>query len=189
MPPNSTACSATLAQKAAPDDWMSAAKAIMTTDTFPKVATATRKTRQGQGHDQRHGQGRRHDRARHGDHAGLRVHRCADRGRRVAIAAEEQRRRHFQRRHHRRRHLDLGYVAGVRHRRGGRERRAENQPRQRSASEGICQGVPRRARRSGRAGGARRRRRAQAGRDHRRGREYRRHRRARSRCRWRIRRW
>src|SRR6476620_12244888 len=32
---------ATLACSAAPDDWMGAAKAIMTTDTFPKVATAT----------------------------------------------------------------------------------------------------------------------------------------------------
>ena len=32
---------ATLAETAAPDDWMSAARAIMTTDTFPKVATAT----------------------------------------------------------------------------------------------------------------------------------------------------
>src|SRR5690242_3781026 len=32
---------ATLAEAAAPDDWMGAAKAIMTTDTFPKVATAT----------------------------------------------------------------------------------------------------------------------------------------------------
>jgi glutamate N-acetyltransferase / amino-acid N-acetyltransferase len=32
---------ATLAERAAPDDWMGAAKAIMTTDTFPKVATAT----------------------------------------------------------------------------------------------------------------------------------------------------
>src|SRR6478736_3437998 len=31
---------ATLAETAAPDDWMGAAKAIMTTDTFPKVATA-----------------------------------------------------------------------------------------------------------------------------------------------------
>ncbi|HEV7599557.1 MAG TPA: bifunctional glutamate N-acetyltransferase/amino-acid acetyltransferase ArgJ [Bradyrhizobium sp.] len=31
----------TLAQNAAPDGWMAAAKAIMTTDTFPKVATAT----------------------------------------------------------------------------------------------------------------------------------------------------
>jgi glutamate N-acetyltransferase / amino-acid N-acetyltransferase len=32
---------ATLAQSAQPGDWMNAAKAIMTTDTFPKVATAT----------------------------------------------------------------------------------------------------------------------------------------------------
>jgi glutamate N-acetyltransferase/amino-acid N-acetyltransferase len=31
----------TLADSAAPGDWMNAAKAIMTTDTFPKVATAT----------------------------------------------------------------------------------------------------------------------------------------------------
>src|SRR6476661_4960226 len=31
----------TLAQEAAPGDWLNAAKAIMTTDTFPKVATAT----------------------------------------------------------------------------------------------------------------------------------------------------
>jgi glutamate N-acetyltransferase/amino-acid N-acetyltransferase len=33
----------TLAQTATPDGWMAAAKAIMTTDTFPKVATATAK--------------------------------------------------------------------------------------------------------------------------------------------------
>ena len=39
-----------------------------------------REARQGQSHHQRHGQGLRHDRARHGDHAGLRVHRRADRG-------------------------------------------------------------------------------------------------------------
>ncbi|HZZ23375.1 MAG TPA: bifunctional glutamate N-acetyltransferase/amino-acid acetyltransferase ArgJ, partial [Roseiarcus sp.] len=32
---------AALATNAAPDEWMSAARAIMTTDTFPKVATAT----------------------------------------------------------------------------------------------------------------------------------------------------
>jgi glutamate N-acetyltransferase/amino-acid N-acetyltransferase len=32
---------ATLAEQAAPGEWMAAAKAIMTTDTFPKVATAT----------------------------------------------------------------------------------------------------------------------------------------------------
>src|SRR3954471_22746829 len=33
----------TLAQGVSPDGWMNAAKAIMTTDTFPKVATATAK--------------------------------------------------------------------------------------------------------------------------------------------------
>ena len=189
MPPNSTACWAGLAESAEPGEWMSAAKAIMTTDTFPKVATATRQARQGQGHDQRHGQGLRHDRARHGDHAVVRVHRRADRGRRAAIAAEERRRGHFQRRHRRRRHLDLGHAARVRNRRGGRERRAENQPRQRSAAEGLHKGLPRGARRPRRTGGARRRRRAQAGRDHRRGRGIEKHRRAKSRCRWRIRRW
>ncbi|MGB8402405.1 bifunctional glutamate N-acetyltransferase/amino-acid acetyltransferase ArgJ [Bradyrhizobium sp.] len=32
---------ARLAERAAPDDWIGAARAIMTTDTFPKVATAT----------------------------------------------------------------------------------------------------------------------------------------------------
>src|SRR6478752_6432074 len=36
-----TTLTAALAASAAPGDWMSAAKAIMTTDTFPKVATAT----------------------------------------------------------------------------------------------------------------------------------------------------
>ena len=39
-----------------------------------------RKARRRDGDDQRHRQGRRHDRARHGDHALLRVHRRADRG-------------------------------------------------------------------------------------------------------------
>ena len=36
--------------------------------------------------------------------------------------------RHFQRRHHRRRHLDLGYAARFRHRRGGARRRASRAP-------------------------------------------------------------
>ena len=61
-------------------DWLDAAKAIMTTDTFPKVATATVKLGKAKRHHQRHRQGRRHDRARHGDHAVLRLHRRADRG-------------------------------------------------------------------------------------------------------------
>jgi len=51
--------------------------------------------RQGQGHHQRHRQGRRHDRAGHGDHAGLRVHRCADLAGGAAGAAESRRRGQF----------------------------------------------------------------------------------------------
>ena len=83
-----------------------------------------REARQGQGYDQRHGQGRRHDRAGHGDHAFVRVHRRADCSRGPAVAAEGRRRGHFQRRHHRRRYFDLGHAAGVRDR--GRERCAED---------------------------------------------------------------
>ena len=45
-----------------------------------------RQARRRDGDDQRHRQGRRHDRARHGDDAVLRVHRCADRGAGVAGA-------------------------------------------------------------------------------------------------------
>ena len=59
-----------------------AARAIMTTDTFPKAATATAKLDGGDGHHQRHRQGLGHDRARHGDDAGLHLHRCDDRRRR-----------------------------------------------------------------------------------------------------------
>ncbi len=61
--------------------WLDAAKAIMTTDTFPKVATAKAKIGKADRHHQRHRQGRRHDRARHGDDAVVRLHRRADRAR------------------------------------------------------------------------------------------------------------
>ena len=57
----------------------------MTTDTFPKVATATATIGKADGDHQRHRQGRRHDRARHGDDAVVRVHRRADR--RAALQA------------------------------------------------------------------------------------------------------
>ena len=70
-----------------------AAQAIMTTDTYPKVATATVKLGGADGDDQRHRQGRRHDRARHGDDAFLRRHRRADRGARAAVPAVGGRRR------------------------------------------------------------------------------------------------
>ena len=59
----------------------------MTTDTYPKVATAHRRDRRRRRDDQRHRQGRRHDRAGHGDDAVLRRHRRADRGAGAAGAA------------------------------------------------------------------------------------------------------
>ena len=46
---------------------------------LPEGRDRDRQARQGQGHHQRHGQGRRHDRARHGDDAVLHLHRRADR--------------------------------------------------------------------------------------------------------------
>ena len=68
-----------LAARAKAGDFLAAAQAIMTTDTFPKVATAQRAYRQSDGHHQRHRQRRRHDRAGHGHHARFRVHRRRDR--------------------------------------------------------------------------------------------------------------
>ena len=63
-----------LAGEAAPDAWDAAARAIMTTDTFPKLATRHAKIGGAGGRHQRLLQGRRHDPARHGDDAVLRVH-------------------------------------------------------------------------------------------------------------------
>ena len=75
---------ATCTADATGDFWFEAAKAIMTTDTYPKVVDPQRRNRWRQGDDQRHRQGRRHDRAGHGDHALLRRHRCRYRAGRPA---------------------------------------------------------------------------------------------------------
>ncbi len=69
----------TLVADAREDALLAAAKAIMTTDTYPKIATARVKLGERRSRHQRHRQGRRHDRARHGDDAGLRVHGCGHR--------------------------------------------------------------------------------------------------------------
>ena len=82
-----------LAAKAAPGGWLDAAKAIMTTDTFPESRDRQGENRRRGGHDQRHGQGRGHDRARHGDHAVLCLHRRRDLVGSAAEAALEGRRR------------------------------------------------------------------------------------------------
>ena len=97
-------------------------------------------------HDQRHRQGRRHDRARHGDDAVLRVHRRADRGAGAAGAARGGVDRQLQRRDGRRRHLDVGHAALLRDRRRARAaRRASRAPPTRAC------GVPRGARTRARA--------------------------------------
>ena len=83
--------------------------------------------RRGRCHDQRHRQGRRHDRARHGDDAVLRGDRRADFGCRSPGAAFQGRRPDLQRGNRRQRHLDQRHAAVVCHRSGGKARRAEDQ--------------------------------------------------------------
>ena len=73
-----------LAADATPGDWHTAAKAIMTTDTFPKGAAADGRHESNRRDHLRHRQRRRHDRARHGNHAVVRFHRRADRAARCS---------------------------------------------------------------------------------------------------------
>ena len=68
-----------LAKSVKPDAFEVAARAIMTTDTYPKLATRTVEIGGVPRHHQRLLQGRRHDRARHGDHAVLHLHGRRDR--------------------------------------------------------------------------------------------------------------
>ncbi len=92
-----------------------------------------RQARRRRGHDQRHRQGRRHDRPRHGDDAVVRLHRRADRRAGAAGAARASRSTLVQRDHRRQRYVDVRHVADVRHRRGGGARRARDRRRRRSA--------------------------------------------------------
>ena len=73
-----------LVTDAAPGNWHEAAKAIMTTDTFPKGAAAMVRIGVARRDHLRHRQRRRHDRAGHGDDAVFRLHRRADRARGAA---------------------------------------------------------------------------------------------------------
>ena len=95
-----------------------ATRAIMTTDTYPKLATRTAEIGGVPVVDQRLLQGRRHDRARHGDHALLHLH---GRGHRPAAlqgllckACADDLQLHDDRR----RHLHQRHLPAVRHRRG-----------------------------------------------------------------------
>ena len=147
-----------LIDRLAPNGWAAAAAAIMTTDTFPKLATRTAAIDDVAGDDQRHRQGLGHDPARHGDHAGLRRHRRQDPGGGAAGAAARGHRPLLQRDHGRRRHLDQRHAAALRatgqagHPRvdGRRRPAAERFPRQARRAAGRSR-LPGRARRRGRA--------------------------------------
>ena len=123
-----------LAQEARPDGWLDAARAIMTTDTYPKLATRTSDDRRRRGDDQRHRQGRGHDRAGHGDDARLRLHRRRHRRRGAAGDARERRQGQLQRHHRRQRHVDLRHAAALCDRRGEEARRAEDRKGERQAA-------------------------------------------------------
>ena len=90
----------------AKSDWLSAAEAIMTTDTVPKACSTKVKLSSGEATVTGHRQGRGHDPARHGDHARLRRYR-RDGGAAGAAAHRAQRRGPVLQLHHGRwRYLD-----------------------------------------------------------------------------------
>ncbi len=138
-----------LAGETKADAWHAAARAVMTTDTFPKLATRTAKIDGCRGRDQRLLQGRRHDPAGHGDDAVLRLYRRADRRRGAAEPRRRQRRSHLQLRHHRRRHVDERHAAGLRHGRSGKARLPAHRRRHRSAPRQFRRRAARPAARAG----------------------------------------
>ena len=81
------------------DQGPAAARAIMTTDPFPKEAAASRRDRRTRGRHRRHGQGLGNDRADDGDDAGLR-HDGRRRAAAAAAARAARRRQHDVQRHH-----------------------------------------------------------------------------------------
>ena len=105
-----------LADSGAAGGWRAAAEAIMTTDTYPEARQHHDLYRRTPRHHQRHRQGLGHDRARHGDDAGFRVHRRQSAGRSAAAAADRRRAALVQLHHRRQRHLDQRHPAYVRHR-------------------------------------------------------------------------
>ena len=138
---NSTASWTARRRRRSPAAGTSAAKAIMTTDTFPKVATATCEI--GKATVTINGIAKGAGMIAP-DMATMLSFVFTDAP--IAPAAlqallQRGRRRHLQRRDHRRRHLDLRHAAAVRHRRRRGARRAEDRARQRSAARGLPQGA------------------------------------------------
>ena len=155
-----------LASRARAGDFLAAAKAIMTTDTFPKVATAT--ARIGTATVTINGIAKGAGMIAP-DMATMLSFVFTD----AAIAApalqgdaQRGRGRHLQRGDDRRRHLHLRHADDLRH----RQDRPARGARRRSQAQSLQDRAASRARQPLRADRARRRRRAQAGRDHGRGR-------------------
>ena len=111
--------------------------------------------RRGPRHGRGHRQGLGHDRAGHGDHAGLRLHRCRRRAAGAAVHGLGPHRGDLQRHHGGRRHLDLRHPSRRRHGAGGdgadhRPRRPEAERAARRAPRGDAGSrAPGRARRRG----------------------------------------
>ena len=105
------------APQLAAEGWDAASRAIMTTDTRPKVAFRRGRRRAAV----RHGEGRRDDPSEHGDHALDDRHGRGDRTGRAGCAAARGGRGQLQQRHRGRRHLDQRHGAGAGERRVGRD--------------------------------------------------------------------
>ena len=99
------------------DQGPAAARAIMTTDPFPKEAAARISIGGREASHRRHGQGLRHDRADDGDDARLRDDRCGGAEGAARPRAARGGRRHVQRDHRRRRVLDQRLRDAARQRR------------------------------------------------------------------------
>ena len=126
----------------------------LTTDKRPKARRSAH-VALGQTHGARWSarQGRRDDRAQHGDHAGLRRHRRGGRARRCMQALVAEAADHLQPHHRRRRHLDQRLLPADRHRRGPASARSTRLTMPTARSRRGDRG----ARRSSRADRARRR--------------------------------
>ena len=131
-------------KKAKPTAWLDAAKAIMTTDTFPKVATRTATIGGVEVTINGIAKGAGMIAPDMATMLVLRLHRCAHRGPGAAGAAEEGRRQELQLRDGGQRYLHLRHAAVLRHRRRCRQGRARDLAAERPPPEGI----PQRARRA-----------------------------------------
>ena len=143
----------------------------MTTDTYPKVATATVKLGDTDVTINGIAKGAGMIAPDMATMLVLHRHRRADRGPRAAGSVVARHGQDLQCGHRRQRHLDQRHAAALRHRQGRRSRRARDRRSKGCAPRRVPPGARQGAEIAGAAGGARRRGRPQAGRSHRHRRE------------------